>query len=122
MSGIRVESTPKNLSDRFISYTDLGSWASYLIGVAEAGSYVMDFRLAAEVDAYGQYGELAVRHESGEVLGVLTADSPQAEDWHVGSIVIDLAEGEQELVLEFRGGGQVNVDWFELSPMTDNDD
>lgn len=121
MSGVRVESSPENLSDRFIRCTDSGSWASYLIDAAAAGSYVMRFRIAAGADANGEHGEVAVKHESGQTLGVLTADPAQVEGWHVGSIVIDLTEGEHELVFEFQGEGRVDLDWFELSLMAEDD-
>ncbi len=116
MFGIRVESNSENLSNRHIGFINSGDWASYLVDVAEPGNYTMTFRVATEVDTNN---DIVVKNGLGEIFGTFTVDSSQTsgwQDWYVDSIVIDLPEGEQEIILEFTGenGYLFNIDWFEI--------
>lgn len=119
MSGVTIESNSDNLSERHIGYISSGDWSNYLINVTEAGEYTMSFRVASEA---GVDNEIVVKDESIGVLGVLTVDSSQTngwEDWYIDSIVIDLPEGERNLILEYQGESEnlFNIDWFELMPV-----
>lgn len=116
MLGIRVESNSENLDNRYIGHIVPGAWTCYLADVAKAGSYTMSFRVTTGADTDNN---IVVKNKSGEILGILTVDSTQTDgwqDWYIDSVVIDLSEGEQELILEFEGESEYlfNIDWFEL--------
>ncbi len=115
MNGIQTEEDEQgNLS---IGFINSGDSASYLVDVSEAGNYVLNIRLASNVNGDNRVNIIS---ESGESLGSLSIDTVRTagwHDWYTDSVTINLDAGEQKLILEFIGESEYlyNIDWLEFA-------
>ena len=118
--GIKVSSNADDPAGRHLSSFQPGDWVSYLVDVAEPGSYMMRFRFKASAQGNP---EVIIKNQDGNVLAVVKLDhttdntAQDGADWCLASTAIDLQPGRQELVLEFQGGNgpyTTGIDWMEF--------
>lgn len=114
--GIRVASNSDNPSERHLGNIKSGNWISYLVDVAEAGSYLIRFRFDADEQADV---DIVVKDQSGDTVGVYTVHTAHLnkdQGWYLDGVVVNLQAGKQELVIEFAGenADAISIDWMEF--------
>lgn len=115
-AGIRVASNSDNPSERHLGNIKSGNWISYLVDVAEAGSYLIRFRFDADEQADV---DIVVKDQSGDTVGVYTVHTAHLnkdQGWYLDGVVVNLQAGKQELVIEFAGenADAISIDWMEF--------
>jgi Carbohydrate binding module (family 6)/Secretion system C-terminal sorting domain len=96
-----------------VGYIDQGSWMSYTINVASAGSYTLNFRLAT---AYSG-AAFQVQDGSGNVLTTVTMkNSGGWQNWMDVTATAKLAAGQQTIKLVSISQANWNIDWFSAAP------
>ena len=109
---VQTELTQDSEGGFNVNYIDDGDWMDYNVGVAEAGNYVVRFRVA---NAYGN-GLLELRNASGQTLS--QTDIPQTGGWQSWTTVnatIVLPAGNQILRV-YAQRGAFNLNWLEFLP------
>lgn len=117
MEGIEIEDCTEGGQN--IGYLDNGDWMTYRINVAEAGDYIVEYRVASEADG----GAISFD-------GLETIDIPNTggwQTWRTISHVVNLPAGEQEIRISITSSqeGAGNINWIRFSKddgSGDNDD
>jgi hypothetical protein len=113
MSGVQAENTADTGGGQNIGYLDTYDWMNYTVTVNAAGTYTMNFRVAA-----GSASQFEVRSANGTVLQ--TVDVPATGGWQSWQTVrtsVTLAAGNQTIQIYARKGGW-NINWFEVGNTT----
>ena len=112
MSGVQTETTTDAGGGQDVGYIDNGDWMDYSVNVATAGTYTVDFRIAAL--SYG--AQLQLRKSDGTVLATLSL--PQTggyQNWQTLSASITLAQGPQTLRVISTAAANWNINWINFS-------
>ncbi|WP_181304108.1 carbohydrate-binding protein, partial [Rufibacter sp. XAAS-G3-1] len=116
MSGMQKENTGDTGGGQNMGYVDTGDWLDYRVKVAAAGTYNINFRVAAPTGG----SSIEVRDASGHVLG--SAQVPNTAGWQTYTTVkasVSLSSGEQTLRIYAKKGGW-NLNWFEVTTNGNN--
>ena len=112
MSGIQTENTSDAGGGLNVGWIDAGDWMDYSIHVGTAGSYVVDFRVAAQNDP--SRFDLKIGNT------VLTSvDEPSTggwQNWTTVSKTVTLNAGVQTIRIEATGSWW-NINWMEFTPV-----
>ena len=84
---------------------------SYSVDVPTAGTYALEFRVAA-LDAGGKF----TLHSSGNDVSVGVQDTNGWQTWINVTAQVTLDAGRQDLTIESTGG-EWNINYFEVSPL-----
>ncbi|MBN1599843.1 MAG: family 16 glycosylhydrolase [Bacteroidales bacterium] len=102
-----------------VGWIDAGDWLDYVVDPATAGSYIIDYRIAA----MSAEGEIALKNEAGSTL--VTTSLPVTGDWQswttVSSDPFDLPAGPQRLRVYANIGG-FNLNWLEFRSVDPSND
>jgi endoglucanase len=113
MNGVQTEKTSDAGGGLNVGWLDPGDWMNYAVSVDAAGTYLMNFRVAAS--GYG--GKLEVKSEKGAVLGTLDVPvTGGSQKWQTLSVPVALPAGSLSLQLYVRSGGW-NLNWFEVADL-----
>lgn len=98
-----------------VGWTIDGEWLEYTVNVSEAGTYVVDVRMAAQNDG----GTVRFLSDSVDKTGAI--DFLTTGGWQTYTVVTSpeflLESGEQTVRLELTTGGS-NLDWIEFRRVT----
>ena len=114
MDGVQIE--PDESGEPNLGWINDGDWSSYLVKVSSAGTYKVRARVASGSE---EKSTIVIADSAGNALGSLTVDPDKTtgwNDWYETETEIELAAGEQTLMLQYSGGESylLNIDWFEL--------
>ncbi len=99
MYGIQTETCSEGTLD--VGYVDAGDWMDYSINVATAGTYEVDFRIAANSPT----GTIQLQ-ENSNVLATLTPQNTGGwQNWSTQSVNVTLPAGVQTLRVYSTGNG-----------------
>ncbi|HSZ54117.1 MAG TPA: fibronectin type III domain-containing protein [Tepidisphaeraceae bacterium] len=120
-SGVGVQSCSDTGGGYAVGYTAAGQWLDYTVDVAQAGNYLIDFRLASNQTTGGTFH---VEIDGVNVTNTLTAAN--TGDWQtyqtMSSGAVHLTAGQHlvRLVLDGIGsnGAVANFNWFQFVPTT----
>lgn len=94
-----------------IGHTRSNEWTKYTVNVTEAGSYVLDFRLATGDSAHGA----VVVNVDGQFLKTFDNEIATNGWWNWGietTPAVQLSRGTHVVKVKWINGGQVNFDWL----------
>lgn len=108
--GIQTEACSDTGGTLDVGYVDVNDWMDYSVNVASAGSYTVDFRVAA-MSAGGKV-DLTV---NGQILSSAVIPSTGGwQTWTTVSTTVNLSAGKQTIRLTASGAGW-NINWINLS-------
>jgi fibronectin type 3 domain-containing protein len=118
-SGVGVQPCSDVSGGYDVGYTAAGQWLDYSINVAQAGNYLIDFRLASNQTTGGTFH---VEMDGVTVTGTLAA--PNTGDWQtyqtIASGGVHFTSGQHlvRLVMDStgNGGAVANFNWFQFVP------
>ena len=110
MSGIQEEATIDTDGGSNIGYVDAGDWLSYKIDVANAGDYLVEYRVASQGGSTG----FKVLVDAIEIDSQVVPDTGDWQSWVTVSATLSLPAGEQILRLDAVGSGW-NLNWIRFS-------
>ncbi|RAJ08654.1 putative secreted protein (Por secretion system target) [Chitinophaga skermanii] len=110
MSGIQTETTTDTGGGLNVGYTDAGDWLDYKVNVQTAGTYNIQYRVAAQTTA----GSIQLKN-GNTVLATTTLPVTGAwQTWTTVNTTATLAAGEQTLRLQVVTGG-FNLNWISFA-------
>ena len=110
MSGIQIETTTDTGGGSNIGYIDSGDWVEYSLDVADAGSYLMEYRLASQNGSDGFQTLI-------DGVQIDTQSVPNTggwQSWTTNSATVNLSAGEQTLRLNAIGN-EWNLNWIKFT-------
>ena len=110
MLGIQIETTTDTGGGSNIGYIDSGDWVEYSLDVANAGSYLMEYRLASKNGSDGFQTLI-------DGVQIDTQSVPNTGDWQswiTNSATVNLSAGEQTLRLNAIGN-EWNLNWIKFT-------
>ncbi len=111
-SDVQPESTLDEGAGLNVTNIDDGDWMDYSVGVAEAGTYAVRFRVA---NAYGN-GLLEIRNASGQTLSEMAIPRTGGwQSWATVNATVTLPAGDQ-IVRLYAQRGTFNLNWVEFAP------
>jgi len=114
-SGMELESTTDVGGGQNISYLDNGDYADYYIDVAEAGSYYVDYRTAAQSESGAVKLEIMVPGGGAEFLHQLSFPSTGGwQNWTTTRNQVLLAAGQHQLRMTIMAP-LFNINWLEFT-------
>jgi len=114
-SGIALENTSDSGGGKNIGYLDNGDYADYYIQVAEAGSYYLDYRTAAESESGAL--KLEIIEPDGGIGFLHQLSFPSTGGWQNWTTTRDqvyLEQGEHQLRMTITAP-LFNLNWFEFT-------
>jgi hypothetical protein len=109
-SGIALEETTDEGGGENIGYIDEGDFVEYSIIVPSAGTYLIEYRMASDMDSLGFDNTIG-----GVVLDTQTLLRTGGwQEWITQSAEVELVAGEQIMRFDFLGG-PVNINWIRLT-------
>jgi len=110
MAGIRVENTSDAGGGQDAGWIDANDWMKYTVNVGMAGTYNLNFRVAANTT-----GQFEVRNGSGAVLKLVDVPATGGwQKWATVSAPVTLSAGSQTIQIYVKKSGW-NFNWFEIS-------
>ena len=111
MSGVQTEATTDSGGGQNVGYIDTGDWMDYRVSVASAGSYTVQYRVAAA----GSTGQIQLRTSGGTTLATTAVPNTGGwQTWTTAQTTVSLAAGAQTLRVYASGGG-FNLNWLSFS-------
>mgnify|MGYP001595845832 CR=1 FL=1 len=109
-SGIALEETTDEGGGENIGYIDEGDFVEYSIIVPSAGTYLIEYRMASDMDSLGFDNTIG-----GVVVDTQTLLRTGGwQEWITQSAEVELVAGEQIMRFDFLGG-PVNINWIRLT-------
>ena len=109
-SGIGLEDTADEGGGQNIGYIHEGDYVEYSFNVPSDGTYLIEYRLASNMDSFGfdtSIGGVVVDTQSLLATGGW-------QEWITQSAEIELTAGDQLMRLDFLGG-ELNINWIRLT-------
>ncbi len=109
-SGIALEDTTDDDGGQNIGYIDEGDFVEYSFNVPSAGTYLIEYRMASDMDSMG----------FDTTIGGVVVDTQTLlrtggwQEWITQSAEVELVAGDQIMRLDFLGG-PVNINWIRLT-------
>lgn len=116
MSGIQIEGTSDLGGGLNVGWIDDGDWLDYECEIQFSGSYFINFRIASESSG----GIVKVLVDGTEKLTRNVPITGGWQTWNTVSSIIDLEAGTNTIRLYAEKGG-FNINWFDLTTITDVD-
>ena len=111
MSGVNVQATSDSSGGYNLYSIHTGDWFDIILNVKEAGSYVVDFRVASQTGG----GKFELRTKTLSVLSSLTVEATGSwQNWTTISDTITLAAGKQTLRI-IAVTGSWNINWINFT-------
>ncbi len=117
-SGVQTEPTTDAGGGENVGWIDTGDWIEYLVNAPGAGSYQLDFRLAADGSASKSFNILADGVQVGAVNFTATGGW---QTWTTVNTSVNLNAGEQTIRLEATSDG-FNINYIDFSSECSNPD
>ena len=109
-SGISLEDTTDDDGGQNIGYIDEGDFVEYSIIVPSAGTYLIEYRVASDMDSLGFDNTIG-----GVVVDTQTLLRTGGwQEWITQSAEVELVAGEQIMRFDFLGG-PININWIRLT-------
>ena len=115
-SGIQTESTSDVGGGLNVGWTNTGDWMDYVVDVASAGTYTVDFRVASNVNNI----KFDLKKGSSVLTTVNSATTGGWQTWKTVSKTVTLSAGVQTLRIEVTGNGW-NINWMEFTATSGGD-
>ncbi|MBN8430997.1 carbohydrate-binding protein [Microbulbifer salipaludis] len=115
MSGVQTEATSDAGGGQNVGYIDAGDWMAYHdINVKTAGTYQVEFRIAAETGG----GSISLEQNEGTtVLGTINVQATGGwQNWTTISMQVQLNAGQQNFGVGVPQGGY-NLNWIRMTPV-----
>ena len=111
--GVDLETTTDTGGGYDMGWTASGQWFKYTVNVASAGSYTVNFRVAAPSSVTDGFH---LSNSSGTNLSgnINVAGTGGWQDWTTVSATVTLPAGVQTLTLNQDNGGW-NINWFSFT-------
>ncbi len=111
MYGVKTQTTGDTGGGLNVGWINLGSWMDYLVNVAAAGTYTVNFRVAAPSAG----GILLLKSDSGTVLATVPIPATGSyQIWATISAVITLPAGTQTLQVYSSTATNWNINWMQF--------
>lgn len=114
MSGVDVQGTSDVGGGLNVGWIDTGDWMDYNCELMYTGSYIVRFRVASESAG----GTISFRVNGTEVFQQNIPVTGGWQNWQTSSGLADLSAGDITIRLHALAGG-FNLNWFELTALTD---
>ncbi len=115
MSGVQTEATGDAGGGLNVGYIDNNDWMDYAVSASVAGTYKLDFRVAAQSTG----GQFQVRKSDGTVLATVTVPATGGyQTWQTISTNVALAAGSQTIRLVSTNWVSWNINWLEFTSGT----
>lgn len=109
-SGISLEETTDDGGGENIGYIDEGDFVEYSFNVPSAGTYLIEYRVASDMDSLGFDNTIG-----GVVVDTQTLLRTGGwQEWITQSAEIELVAGDQIMRFDFLGG-PININWIRLT-------
>jgi len=109
MNSVQTETTTDAGGGLDVGYINQGSWMSYPVNVASAGSYTLNFRVATVYSGAG----FQVQDGSGNVLATVALNNTGGwQNWANVTATVNLAAGQQTIKLVSVSQAGWNINWF----------
>jgi hypothetical protein len=109
-SGIALEETTDDGGGENIGYIDEGDFVEYSFNVPSAGTYLIEYRVASDMDSLGFDNTIG-----GVVVDTQTLLRTGGwQEWITQSAEIELVAGDQIMRFDFLGG-PININWIRLT-------
>ena len=109
-SGIGLEDTADEGGGQNIGYIHEGDYVEYSFNVPSDGTYLIEYRLASNMDSFGFDTTIG-----GVVVDTQTLLATGGwQEWITQSAEIELTAGDQLMRLDFLGG-ELNINWIRLT-------
>ncbi|MCB2407669.1 cellulase family glycosylhydrolase [Hymenobacter lucidus] len=114
-AGVQTETTTDTGGGLNVGWLDAGDWMAYTVTIPEAGSYLIQYRVASP----GGGGTIRVEQNSGTTLrGSVTVPATGGwQTWTTISHTVTLPAGRQDIALGVPAGGY-NINWWSFSKAT----
>ncbi|WP_075343239.1 carbohydrate-binding protein [Tenacibaculum agarivorans] len=109
MNGVRTENTSDAGGGQNVGYIDNGDWMDYNVNVATAGTYTVNFRVAARTNNI----LFNVRSGNSVLTSVNSSATGGWQNWKTVSATVNLPAGSQTLRVQATGGGW-NINWMQF--------
>lgn len=110
MSGFTVEATSDTGGGNNTGFADAGDWLEYTVNISEAGSYLVEYRLATETGSDGFTVKI-----NDELIDTVTVPATGGwQTWVTQSKIVTLPAGEHTLRLHSVGSAW-NLNWIQFS-------
>ncbi|GJQ64762.1 MAG: hypothetical protein SCALA702_38150 [Melioribacteraceae bacterium] len=117
MFGVQTEGTSDVGGGLNVGWIDTGDWMEYNSDLMYTGTYVVKFRVASESAG----GTISFKVDGSEKFQQNIPVTGGWQNWQTSSGMADLDAGEMTIRLHAAAGG-FNLNWFELTALTDLDD
>lgn len=109
-SGIGLEDTADEGGGQNIGYIHEGDYVEYSFNVPSDGTYLIEYRLASDMDSFGFDTTIG-----GVVVDTQTLLATGGwQEWITQSAEIELTAGDKLMRLDFLGG-ELNINWIRLT-------
>lgn len=109
-SGIGLEDTADEGGGQNIGYIHEGDFVEYSFNVPSDGTYLIEYRLASDMDSFGFDTTIG-----GVVVDTQTLLATGGwQEWITQSAEIELTAGDKLMRLDFLGG-ELNINWIRLT-------
>lgn len=110
MNGVRTETTSDNGGGLNVGYINNGDWMDYNVNVATAGTYNVNFRVAARTNNI----KFDVRSGNSVLTSVNSNATGGWQNWKTVSATLTLPAGPQTLRILATGNGW-NINWMQFT-------
>jgi endoglucanase len=112
MSGVQTQTTTDAGGGLNVGWIDQGDWMDYMVNVSSAGSYTVQFRVAAQAAG----GTLQLKNASGTVLATVAIPNTGGyQSWRTLGATVSLPAGTQTLQVYSSTAATWNLNWMQFT-------
>jgi beta-glucanase (GH16 family) len=110
MLGVQIETTTDTGIGFNVGYIDEGDWVEYSLDVANAGNYLIEYRLASQNGSDG----FQTLIDGIQIDAQSVPNTGGWQSWITNSATVNLSAGEQTLRLD-AVGSEWNLNWIKFT-------